>query len=80
MPFVGSEITQPAIEQPGGHRIQPDAVMAIATEFSSLLREVQVRDLGPENRRRLIDVLDAFEQLFVEMRDTSAAIRATPER
>lgn len=71
---------RPALEQPSANRIQPDAVMAIASEFSAMLREVQGKDLGPENRRRLIDVLDAFEQLFLEMKDTCQAIRQTPGR
>lgn len=79
MPFLANDLAQPAVEQ-SAIRLQPDAVISIATEFASLLREVQNQDLGPENRRQLIGVLDAFEQLFVEMKATCDSIRRSPSR
>ncbi len=80
MQIAATDLSQPPAITQSAFRLQPDAVMTIATEFSALLREVQTKDLGPENRNRLIEVLSAFEELFIEMKEACEAVRASPGR
>ena len=78
MQFSASDLAQPPSLQRSAFQLQPDAVLAIADEFASLLKDVQRTELGPENTRQLINVLDAFEQLFVEMKATCDGVVTAP--
>lgn len=69
---------EPALVREAAYqRLRPELVAEFAHEFTALLQEVSARDVGVENTQRLNVMLDAFEDLFVEMRNVCSSIRSS---